>query len=170
MGLRHAAVDLKRTYGRLCVLLTPDYSIGRSPKGGHTDVQFEEAGFSGVGVGVNVTSRHMADAGFVKRGRRRPRRTRPLSGPPAGRDHGDRDGSFIHGLTLDGEEDAIVAAIVDLAHALGLFTVAEGVETRRQLDSLRSLGCDRAQGFLFARPGKPVAVDELITEGVGPGG
>jgi EAL domain-containing protein (putative c-di-GMP-specific phosphodiesterase class I) len=74
------------------------------------------------------------------------------------------DRSFVHGLTLAGGEDAIVAAIIDLSHALGLVVVAEGVETQRQLDSLRSLGCDRAQGFLFARPGEPAAVDELILE------
>ena len=76
------------------------------------------------------------------------------------------DGSFVHGLRLADGEDAIVAAIVGLSHALGLFTVAEGVETQRQRDSLRSLGCDRAQGFLFARAGSPAMVDELITAGV----
>jgi len=76
------------------------------------------------------------------------------------------DGSFIHGLTFARGEDAIVAAVIGLAHALGLFTVAEGVETRGQLDVLRSLGCDRAQGFLFARPGDPAAAGELIRDGV----
>jgi diguanylate cyclase (GGDEF)-like protein/PAS domain S-box-containing protein len=72
------------------------------------------------------------------------------------------DGSFIRGLSRAGGQDAIVAAIVDLSHALDLFTIAEGVETQQQLDSLRSLGCDRVQGFLFAHPGKPEDVDELI--------
>ena len=46
---------------------------------------------------------------------------------------------------------------MDLAHALGLDTIAEGVETDDQLSQLRGLGCDRAQGFLF---GRPVPVDE----------
>ena len=76
------------------------------------------------------------------------------------------DRSFIYELTLEAGEDAIVAAIIDLAHALGLATVAEGVETQRQLDILRALGCDRAQGFLFARPGDPAAVDYFIWQGV----
>ena len=72
------------------------------------------------------------------------------------------DRSFVHALTLAPGEDAIVAAIVGLSHALGLIVVAEGVETTHQLESLRSLGCDRAQGFLLGRPGAPEAVDELI--------
>jgi diguanylate cyclase (GGDEF)-like protein/PAS domain S-box-containing protein len=72
------------------------------------------------------------------------------------------DRSFVDGLTRPGGGEAIVAAVVDLSHALGLFTVAEGVETQGQLESLRSLGCDRAQGFLFARPDTPAAMEELV--------
>jgi predicted signal transduction protein with EAL and GGDEF domain len=45
-----------------------------------------------------------------------------------------------------------VRSITALAQALGLSTVAEGVETRSQLDSLRALGCNEVQGYLFARP------------------
>ncbi|HEX9991780.1 MAG TPA: EAL domain-containing protein [Acidimicrobiales bacterium] len=63
------------------------------------------------------------------------------------------DRSFVSGLGRGGEDDAIVAAVVDLAHALGLEAVAEGVETEEQLRCLRDLGCDAAQGFRFARPG-----------------
>jgi diguanylate cyclase (GGDEF)-like protein/PAS domain S-box-containing protein len=62
------------------------------------------------------------------------------------------DRSFVDGLGDDPEDTAIVTAIISLGRALGLRVVAEGVETRRQLDELRRLGCDRAQGFLFARP------------------
>jgi diguanylate cyclase (GGDEF)-like protein len=47
---------------------------------------------------------------------------------------------------------AVVAAIVTLARALGLETVAEGVETHEQLQMLQSLGCDRCQGYLISRP------------------
>ena len=62
------------------------------------------------------------------------------------------DRSFVDGLGDDPEDTAIVTAIISLARALGLRVVAEGVETKRQLAELRRLGCDRAQGFMFARP------------------
>jgi EAL domain-containing protein (putative c-di-GMP-specific phosphodiesterase class I) len=62
------------------------------------------------------------------------------------------DRSFVDGLGTESEDSAIVAAVVSLGHALGLSVVAEGVETERQLEELRALGCDRAQGFLFSAP------------------
>ena len=46
----------------------------------------------------------------------------------------------------------IMQALIGLAHGLNLMIVAEGVETERQADILRRLGCDKAQGFLFGRP------------------
>jgi diguanylate cyclase (GGDEF)-like protein/PAS domain S-box-containing protein len=63
------------------------------------------------------------------------------------------DRSFVDGLGEDPEDTAIVTAIISLGRALGLRVVGEGVETQSQLDELRRLGCDRAQGFMFARPG-----------------
>ncbi len=75
------------------------------------------------------------------------------------------DRLFVSGMTIAPGHDAIVEAIVGLAHALGLTVVAEGVETQAQLGSLISLGCDHAQGFLFAHPGPPETMDELITTG-----
>jgi diguanylate cyclase (GGDEF)-like protein len=64
------------------------------------------------------------------------------------------DRSFVAGMGTDPAAEAIVAAVVNLAHALGLVVVAEGVETEEQLVVLRALGCDRGQGFLWsaARP------------------
>jgi diguanylate cyclase (GGDEF)-like protein/PAS domain S-box-containing protein len=62
------------------------------------------------------------------------------------------DQSFIDGLGRDNEDTSIVEAIVTLAHALGLTAVAEGLETPTQLDALRVIGCDYAQGFLLGRP------------------
>jgi diguanylate cyclase (GGDEF)-like protein/PAS domain S-box-containing protein len=62
------------------------------------------------------------------------------------------DRSFIDGLGRDNEDTSIVEAIVTLAHALGLTAVAEGLETPTQLDALRVIGCDYAQGFLLGRP------------------
>jgi diguanylate cyclase (GGDEF)-like protein/PAS domain S-box-containing protein len=76
------------------------------------------------------------------------------------------DRTFIAGLGVHHHDDAIVASILELAHALGLKVVAEGVETQGQLDLLRSLGCDMAQGFLFARP-QPA---EVMTEQLRTGG
>ncbi len=75
------------------------------------------------------------------------------------------DRSFIQGLDRGSGEDAIVNAIISLSHAFGLEVVAEGVETRGQLESLTELGCDQAQGFLLATPGEPSAVDELVMSG-----
>jgi diguanylate cyclase (GGDEF)-like protein/PAS domain S-box-containing protein len=62
------------------------------------------------------------------------------------------DQSFVETLGVDAGGDEIVSAVIDLAHALGLQVVAEGVETTGQLQILRALGCDLAQGFLFSRP------------------
>ncbi len=62
------------------------------------------------------------------------------------------DREFVDGLGTDHEDEVIVTAVVRLAEALGLDVIAEGVETERQLDGLKRLGCRLAQGFLFARP------------------
>jgi diguanylate cyclase (GGDEF)-like protein len=62
------------------------------------------------------------------------------------------DRSFVDGLGADPHDSAIVAAILALARALDLSVVAEGVETDEQLQALRALGCQAAQGFLFCRP------------------
>ena len=65
--------------------------------------------------------------------------------------------SFVTGLGNGSGDDAILGAVVELGHALGLNVVAEGVETDVQLAELRDLGCDGAQGYLF---GRPVTEDE----------
>jgi len=62
------------------------------------------------------------------------------------------DQSFVAGLGRDPEDSAIVEAVVSMAHSLRLSVVAEGVETDEQLARLRELGCELAQGFLFAAP------------------
>ncbi len=70
------------------------------------------------------------------------------------------DRSFVDGLGSDAEDTAIVTAVVNMAQALGLAVVAEGVETARQRDELVRLGCTLAQGFLFGRP-EPELILEL---------
>jgi PAS domain S-box-containing protein/diguanylate cyclase (GGDEF)-like protein len=62
------------------------------------------------------------------------------------------DRSFVTGVTADPEDAAIVGSTIELAHALGLVAVAEGVETQEQLVALRRLGCDQMQGFLWSVP------------------
>ena len=62
------------------------------------------------------------------------------------------DRSFVRTLLTDANTAAIVRAAIDLAHALGLEAVAEGVEDEEALARLTATGCDAAQGFLFARP------------------
>jgi EAL domain-containing protein (putative c-di-GMP-specific phosphodiesterase class I) len=62
------------------------------------------------------------------------------------------DRSFIDLAGHSGQDAAIVQAVHSLARALGMKVVAEGVETREQLDHLRALECDVGQGFFFSRP------------------
>jgi diguanylate cyclase (GGDEF)-like protein/PAS domain S-box-containing protein len=62
------------------------------------------------------------------------------------------DKSFVDELEIERGGAEIVAAVINLAHALGLEVIAEGVETEPQLHALQELGCDFAQGYLFSRP------------------
>lgn len=62
------------------------------------------------------------------------------------------DRSFINGLGSDSGDSAIVGSCIDLAHAVGIRAVAEGVETPGQAHTLKAMGCDLAQGYHFARP------------------
>jgi diguanylate cyclase (GGDEF)-like protein/PAS domain S-box-containing protein len=81
------------------------------------------------------------------------------------------DKSFVDGLGRDPEATAIVAAVMGMAHALDLRVVAEGVETADQVARLRTLGCDEAQGFFYARPGSADDIDaRLVSEAAISGG
>jgi diguanylate cyclase (GGDEF)-like protein len=62
------------------------------------------------------------------------------------------DRSFVMTLGESGDASAIVRAITTLATSLGMTTVAEGVETKQQRDTLQALGCTKAQGYYFGRP------------------
>jgi diguanylate cyclase (GGDEF)-like protein len=72
------------------------------------------------------------------------------------------DRSFISRLGVNGENVEIVEAITVLAHKLGMDVVAEGVETAEQLEKLRAIGCEQAQGFLFSPPVPAEKVTELF--------
>jgi EAL domain-containing protein (putative c-di-GMP-specific phosphodiesterase class I) len=78
------------------------------------------------------------------------------------------DRSFVHGLGRDSEDSAIVAAIVSLAHALGVVVVAEGVETASQVEGLRVLHCELAQGHYFSPPLPAEAMAEFLRIAQGP--
>ncbi len=73
------------------------------------------------------------------------------------------DKSFVDGLGQSREDRAIVASIIDLAHAFGLTTIAEGVETPEQLAELKNLGCELGQGYLWSRPLPAAEADEWIS-------
>jgi len=77
------------------------------------------------------------------------------------------DRSFIHGMEEETKDAAIAANLVTLAHALGVLAIAEGIESDGQLASLRGLGCDLAQGFLFAKPMPAAQVQTVLTGGFG---
>jgi diguanylate cyclase (GGDEF)-like protein/PAS domain S-box-containing protein len=72
------------------------------------------------------------------------------------------DRSFIEGLGIEPERSAIVEAIIGMARALNLRTIAEGVENEVQLGELRRLGCGYAQGFLFSGPLRVAEMTALL--------
>ncbi len=80
------------------------------------------------------------------------------------------DRAFVRDLGTSTRDLAIVQAIVDLAHALGLQVVAEGVETATAARALLDLGCHRAQGFLLSRPLDSAAMESLFAKRVIPTG
>ena len=69
------------------------------------------------------------------------------------------DQSFVADLNQGGNAHAVIRAITTLADALGMETLAEGVECQEQLDVLRREGCENVQGYLYSRP---VAADQVF--------
>jgi diguanylate cyclase (GGDEF)-like protein/PAS domain S-box-containing protein len=78
------------------------------------------------------------------------------------------DRSFVKTLDQDGGRQEIVIAIITLAHTLGMTVIAEGVETRGQLDALTALNCNAAQGFFFARPLPSEEAEKVLDGGLAP--
>jgi EAL domain-containing protein (putative c-di-GMP-specific phosphodiesterase class I) len=72
------------------------------------------------------------------------------------------DRSFVSGCESNTDDRAIVKATIDMAHAVGLSVVAEGVETSEQEEYLRGCGCDHAQGYLYARPQPADAITDVL--------
>ena len=73
------------------------------------------------------------------------------------------DRSFVQDITDDEEDRAIADAIVRMGQSLKLRVIAEGVETRAQLDYLTGIGCHEAQGFLLSRPVEVAALQHMMT-------
>ncbi|MGQ0521747.1 MAG: EAL domain-containing protein, partial [Actinomycetota bacterium] len=72
------------------------------------------------------------------------------------------DRSFVGRLGPDPRDRAVITGLIDLAHALDLVVVAEGVETPEQLADLAAMNCDLAQGYYFAKPQAAPAMRALL--------
>lgn len=72
------------------------------------------------------------------------------------------DQTFVRDITVDPDDKAIVGTIIHMADSLGMGTIAEGVETRAQLDFLRDQGCGQVQGYLFSRPLPPESFQAFL--------
>ena len=78
------------------------------------------------------------------------------------------DRILVAGLDADPRNRAVVEAIALVARRLGLALIAEGIETREQLEMLQELGCRYGQGYLLARPMPPGDLEELLAPGPAP--
>ena len=74
------------------------------------------------------------------------------------------DQSFVRDIAVDPDDESLVAAIISMAHSLGVRVVAEGVETPHQLVFIRQHGCDEYQGYHFSRPVPPHQFPALLAE------
>ncbi|HEU4676350.1 MAG TPA: EAL domain-containing protein, partial [Motilibacteraceae bacterium] len=77
------------------------------------------------------------------------------------------DRQFVVNADRDPRDRVVLRAVAELAHALGLLTVAEGIETEAQLAVVQEAGCDLLQGFLLGRPAPADAVTPLLAGGLG---
>jgi EAL domain-containing protein (putative c-di-GMP-specific phosphodiesterase class I) len=75
------------------------------------------------------------------------------------------DRSFVHDVASDPDNAAMVNAIIALARGLRMRVIAEGVETRAQLDYLRVQGCDLVQGYLYSRALPVAEIEQMLLTG-----
>src|SRR5207245_11689360 len=105
---------------------------------------------TGIGISVDAFGSGYSSLSYLQRF--------PVTALKIARDFVDVTGS-------DPEQWELASAIVALGRALNLTVIAEGVERRSQLRRLRALGCESAQGFYFARPLNPAALQALLERG-----
>ncbi|MCI5124339.1 MAG: EAL domain-containing protein, partial [Candidatus Electrothrix sp. AR5] len=74
------------------------------------------------------------------------------------------DQAFITDIVHDSNDETIVASVLSMAESLNLKVVAEGVETKGQLELLRKMGCEEVQGYYFSKPLPPEGVAALLKE------
>ncbi len=74
------------------------------------------------------------------------------------------DRAFVSGLADSATDHSIIAAVVALAHGLGIEVTAEGIEREDQLDAVVALACDYGQGYLFSRPLPPTEIEAFMEE------
>ena len=146
-ALMEALLTNRLEPGALCLELTETTFM--EDAGGHREML---AGIQGLGVGLAIDDfgTGYSSLTYLKRF--------PVSVLKI-------DQAFVRGLGEDASDTAIVRSVIDLAHALGLVVVAEGVETSDQVAHLRELGCDLAQGYFFARPQPAADLERLLDAG-----
>ena len=76
------------------------------------------------------------------------------------------DKSFIDKMNTNDSSKQYVAAIISIGHIMNFKVISEGVEEDDQLDTLRDIGCDFIQGFIWGRPMAPEAAEELVVNSV----
>ncbi len=131
---------------RLCLEIGESILIGAQPIVDQTIAWLRELG---VRIGLDDFGAGQSSLGYLKRF--------PL-------DFVKIDKTLISGLGTNEQDTAIVRATIELAHNLGLSVTAVGVESEDQLEMLQILGCDKAQGYLFA---PPLAADEFTARVAG---
>ena len=144
---RDAATATRCAPSRLCVEITEGAFVGAMEFAGRTLATLGELG---VELAVDDFGTGYATFDFV---RRVPVDTIKIAG------------EFMRGMERDRRDAGIVASVLTLARALELTAVAEGVETPAQHEYLRRAGCQLAQGYVYARPQPPAAIETLLRRG-----
>ena len=76
------------------------------------------------------------------------------------------DRSFVNDITVSKADRELVNATIAMAHSLGLKVVAEGVETKAQLEHLAKQGCEFSQGYYFSKPVPPAQITAMLKTGL----